>query len=108
MFTQVQANGFLGAGIFAGVGVSGNISNSQGPIKNGATTNGLVIEGNIGWGVAFGGSATFNPNDGQNPIDSIGAPAPTVGAGFGAAGGIGVFTATKYATPTFGDECECQ
>ncbi|TQV65652.1 hypothetical protein FKG94_28380 [Exilibacterium tricleocarpae] len=106
-FIQFQANGFAGAGIFAGVGVTGSISRSEIPISGGTST-GIITEGNAGWGLAGGVSFTadgsvINAGDWMNPVHSFsGTLTPKAGIGFGAAAGVGQYTSTIFATPIYG------
>ncbi|NHZ93973.1 hypothetical protein F2P45_34020 [Massilia sp. CCM 8733] len=113
LFLTAQANGYGGVGTFAGVGLSGGISSSDGPITSGTST-GTIGEVNAGWGIA-GGASMSTPGNFMRPstytkeVSSVGiTPAPKVGVGFGAAVGIGLFTSSTLATPVNNNECECQ
>ena len=104
LFTNLQIQGMAGGGLFGGYGLQFGRSTTPGPLSTFDASGGLYVEGDIGYGVAAGGSATLQPNSGGglslsgisiSPVSRFG-----VGAGFyvggGLTGNVGV------ATPTFG------
>jgi RHS repeat-associated protein len=112
-FLQFQANVYMGPGAFAGVGLNAGHSKSDGPLTSSSST-GIAVEGNIGWGVAGGASATapgsaLNPADYMNPVSGhSGTIFPKIGAGFGVMLGIGQFWSSTLATRPWGDACGCE
>ncbi|MGJ7562325.1 RHS repeat-associated core domain-containing protein [Variovorax sp. GB1R11] len=112
-FLQFQANLYVGPGAFVGVGLSAGHSKSDGPITN-SSSSGIATEGNIGWGVSGGGSATapgnaLKPADYMNPVAGhSGTIFPKIGAGFGVMVGAGQFWSSTLATSPWGDACGCE
>lgn len=112
IFVKVQANGLVGSGLYAGVGVDLGVGSSDGPLPVGASEQSIAVhvEGNVGWGAAVGLSADFAKggssvdglqNLGQRPPASM--KAGKAGAGFGIMAAGGVSTTTTIATPSIGE-----
>ncbi|PZO61980.1 MAG: hypothetical protein DI635_13465 [Pseudoxanthomonas suwonensis] len=90
LFLEVNAHAAGGVGAFAGIGFTGSVSESSGPIENGETSAGMVFDGNVGWGAGGGISGTakgsiVNPRDWMNPVNGLSGGAGRIGAAYGAA-----------------------
>ncbi len=96
IYTQVQANGLVGAGWFAGGGASGVVGSTDGTLPGCSTSTSLHVEANAGWGGAAGGSIDFNQDGGGVTYSGR----PFTGAGYGVMTAGGVGTTTTYATLT--------
>ncbi|KRA82123.1 hypothetical protein ASD78_02335 [Lysobacter sp. Root667] len=129
LFAGGQLNGMLGAGGFAGYGLSTTRSTSQGPLD---TMFGGVYryqEADIGWEASVGASQQGSENlikSGDGPLDWLKrlfdrkgwdqdvvssrsvTPMPKIGLGYGLWVGLGYTTGGGFATPTIGDACECK
>jgi RHS repeat-associated protein len=96
-FGTLQGNAMLGIGLYAGAGVTGGVSHTEGPLPPGASAStGRYIEGDIGVGPSVGGSVQ------AESASSFGAgfnPAPQVGFGYGIWFGAGGYASGTLATP---------
>jgi len=103
-FGQVQGNGMIGVGAFAGIGLAPGVSISDGPPTRGwsSSTSGY-FEADAGLGVSVGLAGAIDNNANISGV-SAGIPLKVIpGLGYGAAAGIGATTSTMYASPTVGD-----
>jgi len=96
-----QGNGLVGAGAFAGVGVSGGVSHSDGSPTFGInTTTGTHGEANAGFGISGGAGVDF-PDGGGFGVSGGGG---RLGVGVGIMpAGFGPSTTTTIFTPSIGE-----
>lgn len=107
IFINGQANALVGLGAYAGVGLSANISSSDGPLAGGlASTSGIIAQHDLGWGLSGGFSYTgsgsaLNPSDWWNPVSSFSSTvAPKLGIGYGLnLVAVGQYWSSGYTTP---------
>jgi RHS repeat-associated protein len=99
VYGQVQANGLVGGGIFAGVGIQGNVGHSDGPMPSGTTLT-PYVEANVGIGKGAGVSANLDPNGGISGGSGSVRGFPGTGAGVMVGGGIS--TTSTWVSPTAG------
>ncbi|AVQ84980.1 hypothetical protein C4F17_28385 [Variovorax sp. PMC12] len=103
-FGQVQANGMVGVGAYAGIGLAPGISRSDGPPARGwSTSTAGYFEADAGMGVSGGFGGTIDDNA-KISGGTAGIPVRIIpGVGYGAAAGVGVTTSTTYTSRTIGD-----
>jgi hypothetical protein len=115
IFIIPRAAGMVTAGAYGGIGLAGEISQSDGPLPIIQTTNTFHVEANAGWGLSGGAPVDFvlEPcdegtffSDRNVRLTSISAGGGRIGAGYGAMLGAGLQTATTISTPTFGNIAE--
>lgn len=103
IFLQFQASAFVGAGVFAGVGIG--VAGGQGSVPDGITST-TTIHSEVNVGAGLGGSASFDlAADGTLGAGGYAGnlPGGRLGVGLGAAAGVGVSTITSVGAPTLRD-----
>jgi len=123
-YSTVQSNTMLGAGAYAGYGITAGYSTSENPMRSSSFTN-RYIEGDAGWGFSGGVSVQGAKNineDGAieflmqsldfsrgspDTISGFGfTPLPHIGQGFGVYYGQGFTTGFTLVNPV-PDSCGC-
>lgn len=114
IFVQSQANTFPNSyGLYAGIGLTGSYAKSDGPLKQGSSTDkGEVSELNVAIGLSAGASgSTSSQDNSDSPAKSKGISlfpnSKKLGVGLGAAFGKGYYTAVSYVFNEV-DECKCK
>ena len=111
IFISPRAAGMVTAGLYAGIGLTLEGSESEGPLPLLKITNSVHIEANGGWGISAGASVDIIPNSCDkatswfkkaSKLSSISAGGGKIGGGFGGMFGVGVQTSTTIVIPTFG------
>jgi filamentous hemagglutinin len=100
LFGQVQANGLVGTGIFAGVGIQGGGGATDGRLQSNSSID-PYAESNYALGAGMGASAIFNEDGSVASGSMYGKFFP--GDGLGAMGAAGVAATTTGVTPTFAE-----
>ena len=94
VFWQSQANGLVGGGIFGGVGLSGGISTTDGPLDSGTTIS-PYFEANAGFGKGAGIGVPLGPDGMPSGVSGYGRIFPGTGLGIMAGGGVSVTTTRR-------------
>ncbi len=109
LYFEFQANGMTGMGLFAGVGVSGELGTGAVPAGV-ASSWGFHFEGNRGGGIAWSGGVDVAMSDsGSTPTGGGIAggherlPFGRLGAGVGYSAGSGAYTQSTVGLPSIAD-----
>ena len=102
LYLQGQGNAMVGAGAYAGWGVTPGIGRSAGPLQSGSSTSGYY-EADAGYGLAGGISGTLDDASGLSGAN-LGIPHPRVkGVGYGGGFGVGVTRGHTWVSPSLGE-----